>query len=152
MEFTEEQEALVVNSWEVLKNNSADLGLKLFLKIFSAVPEAVALFSYLKDSKVPLDQNPKLKTHATIVFIMIGESAVQLRKAGKAMEESDLKHLGAVHFKLGVLNEHFQVAKSALLETIKEGGGELWSPALSDAWGVAYDHLVQAIQSNMESN
>ncbi|XP_015952067.1 non-legume hemoglobin [Arachis duranensis] len=150
MEFTEEQEALVVNSWDVLKNNSADLGLKFFLKIFSAAPAATALFSYLKDSKVPLDQNPKLKTHATIVFVMIGESAIQLRKTGKAMDESDLKHLGAVHFKFGVLHEHFQVAKKALLETIKEGGGELWSPALSNAWGVAYDHLVASIESQIK--
>lgn len=30
--FTEEQEALVVKSWSVMKKNSADLGLKLFIK------------------------------------------------------------------------------------------------------------------------
>lgn len=30
--FTEEQEDLVVKSWSVMKKNSADLGLKLFLK------------------------------------------------------------------------------------------------------------------------
>lgn len=30
--FTEEQEALVVKSWNVMKKNSAELGLKLFLR------------------------------------------------------------------------------------------------------------------------
>jgi len=30
--FTEEQEALVVKSWSAMKKNSAELGLKLFLK------------------------------------------------------------------------------------------------------------------------
>jgi hypothetical protein len=30
--FTEEQEALVVKSWAVMKKNPAELGLKLFLK------------------------------------------------------------------------------------------------------------------------
>lgn len=30
--FTEEQEALVVKSWSVMKKHSAELGLKLFLK------------------------------------------------------------------------------------------------------------------------
>ena len=43
-----------------------------------------------------------------------------------------------------------KVAKSALLETIKEGVPELWSPALKDAWAVAYDQLVTAIKSEMK--
>jgi hypothetical protein len=38
------------------------------------------------------------------------ESAVQLRKAGKAtVRESSLKKLGAVHFKHGVVDEHYEV-------------------------------------------
>ncbi|KAL1361938.1 hypothetical protein HN51_010246 [Arachis hypogaea] len=151
MAFTAEQESLVVNSWNVLKNNSADHGLKFFLKIFSAAPEATPLFSYLRDTSVPLEQNPKLKTHANLVFVMIAESAVQLRKAGKVtVGESNLKHLGVVHLKLGIQDAHFAVAKSALLETIKEGVGEQWSAALSDAWGVAYDQLVAAIKAEMK--
>lgn len=30
--FTEEQEALVTNSWKVMKKNSGELGLKFFLR------------------------------------------------------------------------------------------------------------------------
>lgn len=38
------------------------------------------------------------------------ESAVQLRKAGKVtVRESNLKRIGAVHFKTGVVDEHFEV-------------------------------------------
>ncbi|XP_057750657.1 non-legume hemoglobin-like [Arachis stenosperma] len=151
MALTAQQESLIVNSWDMLKNNSADHGLKFFLKIFSAAPEATALFSYLKDSSVPLDQNPKLKTHATVVFVMIAETAIQLRKTGKVnVGESNLKHLGAVHLKLGVTHAHFALAKAALLETIKEGVPCIWSTALSDAWGVAYDQLVAAIKAEMK--
>lgn len=41
------------------------------------------------------------------------ESAVQLRKAGKVtVRESSLKKLGAVHFKYGVVDEHFEVTIS----------------------------------------
>ncbi|MED6168354.1 hypothetical protein PIB30_010977 [Stylosanthes scabra] len=150
MAFSAEQESLIVSSWDMLKNNSADHGLKFFLKIFSAAPEAKALFSYLKDSNVPLEQNPKLKSHATVVFVMIAESAVQLRKAGKVtVGNSSLKHLGVVHTKLGVTDAHFAVAKAALLETIKEGVPCIWSAALSDAWGVAYDQIVAAIKAEM---
>ncbi|GAU35847.1 hypothetical protein TSUD_63360, partial [Trifolium subterraneum] len=107
--FTEEQEALVVKSWAVMKKNSAELGLKLFLKIFEIAPSAQKLFPFLKDSKVPLEQNTKLKSHAMSVFLMTCESAAQLRKAGKVtVRESSLKKLGASHFKNGVVDEHFE--------------------------------------------
>ncbi|CAJ2679167.1 leghemoglobin [Trifolium pratense] len=149
--FTEEQEALVVKSWAVMKKNSAELGLKLFLKIFEIAPSAQKLFSFLKDSKVPLEQNTKLKSHAMSVFLMTCESAVQLRKAGKVtVRESSLKKLGASHFKNGVVDEHFEVTKFALLETIKEAVPEMWSPEMKNAWGEAYDQLVNAIKSEMK--
>lgn len=43
-----------------------------------------------------------------------------------------------------------QVLKFALLETIKEGVGEMWSPEMKKAWGEAYDHLVAAIKAEMK--
>ncbi|KAI4298385.1 hypothetical protein L6164_031953 [Bauhinia variegata] len=149
--FTEDQEALVVKSWSAMKKNSGELGLKFFLKIFEIAPSAQKLFSFLRDSKVPLEENPKLKPHAISVFVMTCESAVQLRKAGKVtVRESNLKRLGATHFKYGVVDEHFEVTKFALLETIKEAVPEMWSPAMKSAWGEAYDQLVAAIKAEMK--
>ncbi|OIT28115.1 non-symbiotic hemoglobin 1 [Nicotiana attenuata] len=78
--FTEEQEALVVKSWDSMKKNAGEWGLKLFLKIFEIAPSAKKLFSFLKDSNVPLEQNAKLKPHAKSVFVMTCEVEVQLRK------------------------------------------------------------------------
>ena len=46
------------------------------------------------------------------IFLLLQtcESAAQLRKAGKVtVRESNLKKLGATHFKAGVAAEHFEV-------------------------------------------
>ncbi|URD85981.1 hypothetical protein MUK42_27801 [Musa troglodytarum] len=149
--FTEEQEALVLKSWNVMKKDAANLGLKLFLRIFEIAPSATRLFSFLRDSDVPLDKNPKLKPHAMSVFVMTCESAVQLRKAGKiTVRETTLKRLGANHFKYGVANEHFEVTRFALLDTIKEAVPDMWCPEMKAAWGEAYDQLVAAIKEEMK--
>ncbi|KAI3448061.1 hypothetical protein Pfo_004726 [Paulownia fortunei] len=149
--FTEEQEALVTKSWNVMKKNAAELGLKFFLRIFEIAPSAKKLFTFLKDSDVPLEQNPKLKPHAITVFVLTCESAVQLRKAGKVtVKDSTLKDLGATHFKYGVVDEHFEVTKYALLETIKEAVPEMWSPEMKRAWADAYDQLAAAIKTEMK--
>ncbi|XVE67417.1 hypothetical protein DITRI_Ditri08aG0159100 [Diplodiscus trichospermus] len=150
--FTEEQEALVVKSWNVMKKNAAELGLKFFLKIFEIAPSAQKLFSFLRESNVPLEQNPKLKPHAMAVFVMTCESAVQLRKSGKAtVRESSLKKLGAVHFNYGVVDEHFEVTKFALWRPNKEAVPEMWSAETKNAWGEAYDCLVAAIKAEMKA-
>ncbi|XP_052177370.1 LOW QUALITY PROTEIN: hemoglobin-2-like [Diospyros lotus] len=149
--FTEEQEALVVKSWNSMRKNTGELGVKFFLRIFEIAPSAKKLFTFLRNSDVPPEQNPKLKPHATTVFVMTCESAVQLRKAGKVMvKESNLKDLGAAHFKYGVADEHFEVTKYALLETIKEAVPEMWSLEMKNAWGEAYDQLVAAIKNEMK--
>lgn len=146
--FTEEQEALVVRSWNSMRGNAGELGLKFFLRIFEIAPTAKKMFSFLKDSDVPVEQNPKLKPHAMSVFVMTCESAVQLRKAGKVtVRESTLEDLGATHFKYGVADEHYEVTKYALLETIKEAVPEMWSPEMKSAWGEAYDQLATAIKT-----
>ncbi|KAK6136795.1 hypothetical protein DH2020_029465 [Rehmannia glutinosa] len=149
--FTEEEEALVVKSWNLMKKDAGEWGVNFFLKIFEIAPSAQKIFPFLRDSNVPLEQNPKLKPHAKSVFVMTCEAAVQLRKAGKVViRDSSLKKLGAVHSKYGVVDEHFEVTKYALLETIKEACGEMWCAEMKRAWGVAYDHLVAAIKTEMK--
>ncbi|KAG1341789.1 non-symbiotic hemoglobin 1 [Cocos nucifera] len=149
--FTEEQEALVLRSWNAMKKDATALGLKFFLRIFEIAPSASRLFSFLRDSDVPLENNPKLKIHAMSVFVMTCESAAQLRKAGKVtVRETTLKKLGATHFKSGVVNEHFEVTRFALLDTIKEAVPDMWSPKMKTAWAEAYDQLVAAIKQEMK--
>ncbi|KAL4180437.1 hypothetical protein AMTRI_Chr13g92050 [Amborella trichopoda] len=149
--FSEEQEALVVESWKVMKKDAAELGLKFFEKIFEIAPSTKRLFSFLRDSDVPLQQNPKLRSHALSVFAMTCECAVQLRKSGKVtVRESNLKDLGFTHFKYGIVDEHFDVGKFALLETIKEAIPTMWTVEMKDAWAEAYTQLAFAIKEEMK--
>ncbi|CBI39311.3 unnamed protein product, partial [Vitis vinifera] len=43
------------------------------------------------------------------------------------MRDSTSKKSGVVHYKSGVLDDHYEVTKFALLETIKEAVPEMWS-------------------------
>ncbi|OMO62826.1 Globin [Corchorus olitorius] len=136
MGFTEKQEALVKESWEVLKQNIPELSLRFFTIDSEEIPQ----------------NNPKLKAHAVKVFKMTCESAIQLREKGEVVvADTTLKYLGSVHLKNGVIDPHFEVVKEALLRTIKEGmGEEKWSDEMKSAWGEAYDQLAAAIKAEMK--
>lgn len=150
--FSEEQEALVKKSWNAMKPNAPQLGFKFFLRVFEIAPSAKRLFSFLQDSDVPIEKNPKLKAHGLIVFKMTCESAVQLREKGTVtFPESNAKDMGKLHLTYGVLDEHFDVVKFCLLETIKDAVPDIWSPEMKIAWDEAYTQLAEAIKSEMKT-
>lgn len=152
MAFTKEEEALVKESWNAMKTNAAELGLKFFSKILEIAPAAKEMFSFLRDSNVPLDQNPKLKTHAVAVFNMTCQSAVQLREKGEVkVKEIALRYLGSVHVKNRVVDADFEIMKQALLLTIEEAVPDKWSLAMASAWEEAYNHLAAVIKAKMKS-
>ncbi|PPR96866.1 hypothetical protein GOBAR_AA23807 [Gossypium barbadense] len=81
----EEQEALVVKSWNSMKKNAGELGLKFFLRIFKE-----------EGFRHPTREKPKAQTpyHDRLCY--------------DTVRESNMKDLGATHFKCGVVDEHFE--------------------------------------------
>lgn len=112
------------------------------------------MFPFLREAggdDVPLETHPKLKAHAVTVFVMACESATQLRKTGDVkVREASLRRLGATHVKAGVADAHFEVVKTALLETIEGAVPGMWTPEMKGAWEEAYDQLAAAIKDEMK--
>ncbi|XP_020678324.1 non-symbiotic hemoglobin-like [Dendrobium catenatum] len=136
----------MLKSWNTMKKDIATLGLKFLLRMFEIAPLAAKLFSFMRDSQIPLEKNPKLKVHAISVFIMTCEEAAKLRTTGKVtMRETTMKKIGLKRVVYGVFDEHFEVLHFALLEMIKEYVPHMWSIEMKNAWIVAYNHLVVAI-------
>ncbi|GJN14937.1 hypothetical protein PR202_gb01815 [Eleusine coracana subsp. coracana] len=155
MGFSEAQEQLVVSSWKAMKKQDTEsIALKFFFRfgIFEIAPGAKQMFSFLRDAgDAPLENHPKLKTHAVAVFVMACESATQLRNTGDVkVREATLKRLGATHVKAGVADAHFEVVKTALLDTIRDAVPDMWTPEMKAAWEEAYDQLAAAIKEEMK--
>ncbi|MCO5550792.1 hypothetical protein L7F22_004283 [Adiantum nelumboides] len=150
--FTTKQETLVKDTWAILKKDAARHGLALFLTVFEIAPAAKKLFSFLKDSDVPLEKNPKLKAHALQVFVVICEAASSLSKKGQVLTPgSTLKDMAHAHVVSGVVDEHYDVVRYSLLKTVQAGiGPEMWNEEVKNAWGDAYDELVLAIKAQEE--
>ncbi|KAL6620543.1 hypothetical protein ACP70R_035682 [Stipagrostis hirtigluma subsp. patula] len=153
MGFTERQEELVLSSWKAMKKDAESIALKFFLRIFEIAPGAKQMFPFLRDAgdDAPLENHPKLKSHAVTVFVMACEAATQLRNTGDVtVREATLKRLGATHVKAGVADAHFEVVKTALLDTIEGAVPGMWSPEMKGAWEEAYDQLAAAIKEEMK--
>ncbi|KAI3903630.1 hypothetical protein MKW98_032284 [Papaver atlanticum] len=149
--FTEKQEALVKESWELMKPKIPELSVLFFTTILEIAPQAKLMFSFLKDTDEVPHNNPQLKVHAMKIFKMTCESAVQLREKGEVVVAgSTLSYLGAFHVKKGVIDPQFEVVKEALLRTLETELGDKWNEEMKCAWSEAYDHLATAIKAEMK--
>ncbi|KAL8171013.1 hypothetical protein V2J09_022817 [Rumex salicifolius] len=84
--FTEKDEALVKESWEIIKLDLPLYSLRFFTIILEIAPAAKGMFSFLRDSDELPHNNPKLKAHALKVFKMVVREAL-LRTVEEAVGE-----------------------------------------------------------------
>ena len=61
-----------------------------------------------------------------------------------------LVRLGARHVRYGVRPEHFDVVGDALLWTLEQGLGDLFTAEVRDAWAAAFTVIATAMLSGME--
>ncbi|XP_002963458.2 hemoglobin-2 isoform X1 [Selaginella moellendorffii] len=143
---------LVKDSWRVLKRDAGTHATAFFLKIFEIAPTAKQLFSFMRDSTVPAEANPHLKSHALVVFTMTCEAAILLGEDPTlAALRPKLLEMGHTHVVHKVIDEHFDVVKYALLETLKEALKDEWSPSMKAAWAEAYDAVTKIIKDEMHA-
>lgn len=152
MVYSKDSEQLVKKSWEILKKDAQRNGINFFRKVFEIAPGAKAMYSFMRDSTIPFEENPKVKNHARSVFLMTGDAAVQLGEKGVyQVMDSRLQKLAATHNNAGVTDDQFEIVKEAILYAIEMGVPELWSPELKSAWGDAYDTLAAAVKAEMHA-
>ncbi|KAH0460977.1 hypothetical protein IEQ34_008552 [Dendrobium chrysotoxum] len=126
-----EEEAHVLKLWNAMKKDVATLGLKFFLRIFEIAPSAAKLFSFRDTHKFHLRRTPSSNLltppnylpHSCIVhdhycFIKIIVAITDIITWKVIVTETTLKKIGNRHVKYGVLDEHFEVTRFTLLETI----------------------------------
>uniref|UniRef100_A0A6N2L3N5 Globin family profile domain-containing protein n=1 Tax=Salix viminalis TaxID=40686 RepID=A0A6N2L3N5_SALVM len=121
------------------------IGPKVFLEC-TICKEAVLI---LKDSDVPLEQDPKLKPHAVTVFVMqcnFGRLAKSLSK------NPSLKDFRSYSFEtqMNILSRQSMICLTNHLQNslifVVEAVLEIWSPEMKNAWGEAFDWLVAGIK------
>ena len=57
-----------------------------------------------------------------------------------------IAELGRRHVGYGVRPEHYDIVGAALLATLEEGLGDVFTPATRDAWAAAYRLVAEAMQ------
>jgi len=133
--ITEAEIALVQSSFRHVLPIADAAGMLFYERIFTLAPEARSLFG--DDIGVQAT-----RTMAAVKTAVDGLGSLDV--VGPF-----LVRLGARHVRYGVRPEHFDLVGGALLWTLEQGLGELFTPTVRDAWAAAWDVIAHAMQTGM---
>lgn len=134
--ITEAQIALVQSSFVHVLPIADTAGQLLYGRIFELAPETRSLFD---DDIAP--QARRLMTAVKAAVDGLGN----LEQIAPFLVK-----LGARHVRYGVRPQHFEVVAGALLWTLQQGLGELFTPEVREAWMAAWAIIADAMVSGME--
>ena len=133
--ITKTQIALVQSSFRHVVPIAEAAGLLFYERVFTLAPGSRALFAD--------DIAPQAKRTMAAVKTAV-DGLADLDVVGPF-----LVRLGARHVRYGVQREHFDVVGSALLWTLEQGLGELFTPEVQEAWVAAWDVIAGAMRDGM---
>lgn len=130
--MTNHQIHLVKTSWSaVAQFDPVIVGEMFYRRLFQICPEVRPMFT----SSLP-GQSKKL-------LHMLNYVIKKLDRLEDIIE--DVKKLAIRHGNYGVKNEHYAAVGAALLWTLRQGLGEMWTMDLEAAWTLCYQALSSAM-------
>lgn len=122
----------VTESWNAVATLGAEaVGVLLFKRIFEIAPQALQLFSFRREPD--LYNSPKLKAHGKKVVETVGHAVAGLQTLDALWPI--LRNLGKAHSsKFNVEPAHYDVVGQALIDTLRLGLKEKFTPKVQDAW------------------
>lgn len=115
-------------SLSVLLKNEERFAANFYERVFAKAPQVRSMF------KNNMTVQGRLLTH------MLGGIVYSLSRPGHL--KLGLKSLGKNHAKYGVIPGHYPVVKEAMLETIEDEMGELYTAEVGAAWTQALDFVL----------
>jgi hemoglobin-like flavoprotein len=131
MTLTESELEMVVASLERMRDRFPDHPRYFYEALFRRAPELREMFREDLEG-----QGMKFMTTLSVIISRLNDEA--------AGAEQYLG-LGKLHAALGVERAHFEPMCEALMDTLREGLGQDFTPELETAWRKSYDHVAETM-------
>ncbi|NHR07248.1 globin [Chromobacterium haemolyticum] len=134
---TKKQIQLLQRSWDMLGMQNQEMMERVYLNLFAAHPEYRKLFI-----KSPHDMSISLVRTFNVVLTSL-EDLEQLRPI--------IFGMGIYHHKFKLSESHFISLRKAILDAMAVQLGDLMTPDIEDAWGMAFDEIAKIMLDGIQS-
>ncbi|XP_071960959.1 cytoglobin-2-like [Antedon mediterranea] len=149
--LTSRQRKSIRQMWTEINKDKINVGIGIFVKLFTEYPEARQLFPALR--KLTFDENfgksPKLKAHSGR-FMGLLSTCVENIEDPEVFEQL-LVGLAASHFKLKVETSHFKALGPIMIETFSTHLGREFTSERGASWDIFQGYMFKIITTELQS-
>ncbi|XP_069766222.1 x globin [Narcine bancroftii] len=144
--LSEEQKQLVRESWDVLHQDIARVGIIMFIRLFETHPECKDVFFLFRDidDLQQLKMNKELQSHGLRVMSFIEKSVARLDQEEKL--EQLAFELGRSHCRYNAPPKYYKYVGVQFMAVVKPILKEKWTPEVEEAWECHFDYLTTVMK------
>ncbi|RUS80969.1 hypothetical protein EGW08_011244, partial [Elysia chlorotica] len=131
--FTDHQKELVTETWRLVQEDMAKVGVVMFIKLFETHPEVQSVFMPFKAQNCEsLMDNVQLKSHALRVMGTVDKCINRFHDPAKVRDM--LHELGARHVMYNAKVDYMDLIGPQFIWAIEPVLGDHWTPEVEQAW------------------
>ncbi|CAL1534618.1 unnamed protein product [Lymnaea stagnalis] len=146
--FTDRQKELVTETWKVVQDDMAKVGVVMFIKLFETHPEVQNVFMPFKgQSQENLKDSAQLKSHALRVMGTVDKCIHRFHDPDKVVQM--LHELGARHVMYNAKVDYMDLIGPQLIWAIEPVLGDRWTPEVEQAWSDLFKFVSYIMKDAM---
>ncbi|XP_074873014.1 cytoglobin-1-like [Carettochelys insculpta] len=140
------QKARIQESWRILHDNIAQVGIIVFIRLFETHPECKDAFFLFRDidDLQQLKRNKELQAHGLRVMSFIEKSVARLD------QEDKLEHLafelGRSHCRYNAPPKYYEYVGIQFISAVRPIFKERWTPEVEEAWQSLFKYLTATMK------
>ncbi|XP_074516518.1 x globin [Sebastes fasciatus] len=139
---SEEQIQMIKDSWKVIRDDIAKVGIIMFVRLFETHPECKDVFFLFRDVEdlERLRTSRELRAHGLRVMSFIEKSVARLDQLERL--EALALELGKSHFNYNAPPKYYSYVGAEFICAVQPILKERWTPELEEAWKTMFQFVT----------
>lgn len=144
--LSEAQKGLIRESWKILHEDIARVGIIMFIRLFETHPECKDVFFIFRDidDLQELKMSKELQAHGLRVMSFIEKSVARLSQEDKL--EQIAFELGRSHCRYSAPPKYYEYVGVQFISAVKPIVKENWTQEVEDSWKSLFSYLTAVMK------
>uniref|UniRef100_A0A1A8ESZ8 Globin X, Uncharacterized protein n=1 Tax=Nothobranchius korthausae TaxID=1143690 RepID=A0A1A8ESZ8_9TELE len=147
---SEEQIQIIKDSWKVIRDDIAKVGIIMFVRLFETHPECKDVFFLFRDVEdlERLRTNRELRAHGLRVMSFIEKSVARLDQPERL--EALAVELGKSHYHYNAPPKYYNYVGAEFICAVRPILEEMWTAELEEAWKATFQYVSSLMQQGYQ--
>ncbi|KAM4690752.1 neuroglobin-like [Rhinophrynus dorsalis] len=146
LNLTHQQLQLIVDSWTIIQQDIAKVGVILFIRLFETHPECKDAFFLFRDVDDLQDMrtSKNLRAHGLRVLSFVEKSVARIHNIAR-LEELALE-LGRSHYRYNASPKYYQYVGTEFISAVRPILKDKWTPDMEEGWKGLFRYICTVME------